>query len=110
MFQHVRNIVFVAILAALFALLSPSRSNAESEIAPQVADSAYDLITAVNSLRASNGLPPYNINTVLMYTAQNQAEFMAASGPHSTLDLKRSPIIPLPVNWENAKLCKLRMS
>ena len=47
---------------------------------PTQADSPYDLINAVNALRASYGLPPYSINSILMYTAQAQAEFMAATG------------------------------
>ncbi|MCK6539705.1 MAG: CAP domain-containing protein [Anaerolineales bacterium] len=48
--------------------------------APQPAGSAHDLINAVNALRASNGLPAYGISSILMYTAQNQAAFMAATG------------------------------
>lgn len=40
----------------------------------------YDLVNAVNALRASYGLPAYSINSILMFTAQNQADFMAATG------------------------------
>ena len=42
--------------------------------------SANDLIAAVNALRAANGLPGYAINSILMSTAQAQANFMAAAG------------------------------
>jgi LysM repeat protein len=42
--------------------------------------SAFDLIVAVNDLRASYGLPPYNVSSILMGTAQGQADFMAATG------------------------------
>ncbi len=47
---------------------------------PSGADSASDLIDAVNTLRASYGLPPYNPNPILMYTAQAHAEYMATTG------------------------------
>lgn len=47
---------------------------------PRLAGSPYDLVTAVNALRASFGLPPYNINAILMSTAQAQADFLAATG------------------------------
>ncbi|HEY9152704.1 MAG TPA: CAP domain-containing protein [Anaerolineales bacterium] len=42
--------------------------------------SAYDLISAVNALRASNGLSAYTANSILMGTAQAQANYMASSG------------------------------
>jgi LysM repeat protein len=38
------------------------------------------LIAAVNALRASNGLPPYNSNSILMQVAQSHADYMAATG------------------------------
>ncbi|MBK9926950.1 MAG: LysM peptidoglycan-binding domain-containing protein [Anaerolineales bacterium] len=72
------------ILAVLWALLAavlfPSSSHAEVNDAPQYAGSAFDLINAVNALRSSNGLPAYSISPILMYTAQSQADFMAATG------------------------------
>ncbi|HEX6269601.1 MAG TPA: CAP domain-containing protein [Anaerolineales bacterium] len=34
----------------------------------------------MNALRASYGLPPYGIDPILMYTAQAQADFLAATG------------------------------
>jgi uncharacterized protein YkwD len=42
--------------------------------------SANDLIGAVNALRVSNGLPPYTANSILMQVAQDQANYMAATG------------------------------
>lgn len=68
--------IFITFLMLSFAL--PSK--AETANLPQTAGSAYDLVNAVNALRASNGVPPYSINSILMYTAQNQADFMAANG------------------------------
>lgn len=38
------------------------------------------LIAAVNSLRAANGLPLYTTNSILMTTAQAQANYIAATG------------------------------
>ena len=47
---------------------------------PELEGNAYDLINAVNALRSSNGLSSYSINSILMYTAQSQADFMAETG------------------------------
>jgi len=41
---------------------------------------ANELITAVNSLRIANGLPAYTVNSMLMQVAQDQANYMAATG------------------------------
>jgi len=71
-------VALILILGTVFAIPNPSQ--AESAIAPGYAETPYDLINAVNALRASNGLSPYSINSVLMYTAQAHADFMAATG------------------------------
>lgn len=42
--------------------------------------SAYDLISTVNSLRTDNGLQPYQIDSGLMGSAQEFAEYMASTG------------------------------
>ncbi len=73
-------IYFIFVLAAVIVSTPTSATRAESVNLPTGADSAYDLINAVNVLRASNGLPSYSINSILMYTAQAQADFMAATG------------------------------
>jgi len=41
---------------------------------------AYDVIAEVNSLRAANDLPPYQVNSILMTIAQAHAEYMGRSG------------------------------
>jgi hypothetical protein len=46
----------------------------------RLAASPDDLVNAVNALRASYGLAPYSISSILMTTAQNQADYMAATG------------------------------
>jgi len=50
---------------------------------PASAASAFDIIAAVNDLRASYGLPPYAVSQILMGTAQGQAEYMASIGSWS---------------------------
>ena len=73
--------IFWAAIFVFPALLSiPSSSKAESLAVPELESSPYDLIDAVNASRASNGLPAYSISSILMYTAQNQADFMAITG------------------------------
>lgn len=41
---------------------------------------AYELIEAVNALRASRGLPAYNVHPILMQIAQAQANYSASVG------------------------------
>jgi LysM repeat protein len=45
----------------------------------QVGD-PYSLIDAVNNLRAANGLPPYQIDNILMAIAQGHSDYQAAIG------------------------------
>jgi uncharacterized protein YkwD len=70
----------LVVFASLLALSSTSPSHAEFAQKPDLAGSPYDLVNAVNALRASFGLTPYNINAILMSTAQGQADFLAATG------------------------------
>ena len=73
---------FIVLLAcvSLTAFSFPVSSKADAYFSPRYVDSAYDLVNAVNALRASYGLTPYTISSILMYTAQAQADFMAANG------------------------------
>lgn len=68
------------IFLVLFLLSSVSNSKAEEDVKPRLAGSPYDLINAVNALRASYGLAPYSINPTLMAVAQAHADYMAATG------------------------------
>ena len=71
-------VILILLVFALFA--RASRSLAQSAEAPGHAATPYELVDAVNALRASFGLAPYNINSILMSTAQAQADFMASTG------------------------------
>jgi len=49
--------------------------------APRQAPTAYEVIAAVNALRASYGLAPYLVDGLLMISAQGQADYLAAMSP-----------------------------
>ncbi len=70
----------VAALSILLALNSTTLTRAQTVYSPSLESDAFDLINAVNALRAAYGLPAYSVNSILMFTAQNQADFMAATG------------------------------
>lgn len=79
MSRRVLGMLGIFVLAAFSALSSTTPSHAESLKKPVLAGSPYDLVNAVNALRASFGLAPYSINSILMSTAQAQADFLAAT-------------------------------
>ena len=80
MARYLRLSIGVMTLAVFVLLASAVPSRAASPEQPRRAGSPYDLINAVNALRASFGLAPYSVNAILMATAQAQADFMAATG------------------------------
>jgi len=61
------------VFAAIGLLVSPSHSRAQ-------AGDPYSLIDAVNGLRAANGLPAYEANSILMSIAQAHSDYQAAIG------------------------------
>ena len=83
MSRRISCIITAFVLPALITLSTVTSSNAGGEASPTFAGSPYDLINAVNVLRLSNGLAPYSISPILMYTAQSQADFLAATGTMS---------------------------
>jgi len=70
-------ILCLLIIAVLFL---PENSLAQPAFVPPYQSSANDLIAEVNAFRVANGLPPYTVNSILMGTAQAQADYMAAIG------------------------------
>src|SRR3990170_2782105 len=67
------------LLSLTFSLLPSNEIQAQPLLpAPQL--NAYDLIAEVNALRASNGLPAYKVNSILMAIAQSHADYQAAIG------------------------------
>lgn len=64
------TLLLIALLAGLAAPVRPARA--------QTAE-AYQIIELVNTLRASLGLTPFQINASLMAAAQSHAEWMAAN-------------------------------
>ncbi len=62
-----------------FSLVPDLIGSARTPELPSTAN-GYDLVSAVNSYRTSHGLSPYNINSILMTIAQNQADYLASTG------------------------------
>ena len=59
----------------------PSRPRRPRKVrAAALSASAYDVIAAVNQVRASNGLAPFEINGALMAAAQAHSDYQAATG------------------------------
>ena len=68
--------ILISALLALFLLSFPLSAALG---APQPAPSGYDVIAAVNALRASYGLASYDIDPILMMAAQTQADYLAST-------------------------------
>jgi uncharacterized protein YkwD len=79
MHRRVLWILLPALLSLTVGLFPSNGVSARPASIPLMA-TAFDLIVAVNDLRASYGLPSYNVSPILMSTAQGQADFMAATG------------------------------
>jgi LysM repeat protein len=67
------------LISALLVLFFLSFPLSAALGAPQKVPSAYDVIAAVNNLRASHDLPPYAVDPILMMAAQAQADYLAAT-------------------------------
>src|SRR4030095_11386572 len=74
----VRFEYFIVIVSVL--LLPAQQVHAETIQRPHAQITPYDLVNAATALRAAYGLAPYSIDSILMFTAQNQADFMATNG------------------------------
>ena len=68
--------VLLIVISHLLTFLTPGYSSPQGQ-----APSGYDLIAAVNALRASQGLNAYGVDPLLMLSAQMQAEYLASQAP-----------------------------
>jgi uncharacterized protein YkwD/LysM repeat protein len=76
--------IFLVFTFVLMVISTPLTAISASPADSPNASTAYELIDAVNALRAAHGLAPYQSNTILMGIAQSQAEYMAAIGVSNT--------------------------
>ena len=83
MSRRISPVVTSFAFSALIALSTVTSSYAGKDPRSKLAGSPFDLVNAVNALRTANGLAPYSISPILMYTAQSQADFLAATGTMS---------------------------
>jgi LysM repeat protein len=70
----------LAVLLIAFSSLAPFFSPGQFSSQVQV-PSGYDLIAAVNALRASRGMAPYAVDPLLMLSAQMQSDYLASQAP-----------------------------
>ena len=68
--------VLLIVISHLLTFLTPGYSSPQGQV-----PSGYDLISAVNALRASHGLNAYGVDPLLMLSAQMQAEYLASQAP-----------------------------
>lgn len=68
-----KTIAAICVLAAFLSFFTSASA------APQKTPTAYEVIAAVNALRASHGMPPYLIDPILMMAAQGQADYLAST-------------------------------
>lgn len=68
--------VLLLLSAPFTAFLTPSKNITQAQV-----PSGYDLIAAVNALRAKHGLPAYHVDPLLMLSAQMQADYLTSQAP-----------------------------
>jgi uncharacterized protein YkwD len=73
----VRKLAFCLFIFSVLFL--PENTLAGPAVVPPFQSSASNLIAEVNALRVANGLPAYTVSSILMSTAQAQADYMAAT-------------------------------
>jgi len=74
------SLLFASLLLAFTFSFSANVISSARNVGLPAAATAYDLVSAVNALRASNGIAPYNVNSILMEIAQDQASYLASTG------------------------------
>lgn len=68
------------IVLVVLGMAFPASAASAQPLPSHASATAQQLINAVNELRSAHGLPAYNVNSILMGTAQAQADFMASTG------------------------------
>ncbi len=99
------KIIFATLSLILVVSFMPEAVSTARSPALSPASNAYDLIDAVNGLRASHGLPAYKGNSILMQIAQSQANYVASTngangdiGPGGSHALDRAIAAGYPVS------------
>lgn len=83
MSRRISTLIAAFALSGLIAWSTVTNSYAGKDAGLKFAGSPFDLVNAVNALRSAHELAPYSISPILMYTAQFQADFLAATGTMS---------------------------
>lgn len=79
-----KPVLWLAITSLLSLTISLFPTNEiQAKRKPALLYDAYDLIAEVNALRASNGLPAYNTDSILMQIAQAQSDYQASIGTNT---------------------------
>lgn len=102
--NHALHLFCASFYVALVLSVIPTGGTRAIPISNAPPSSASEVVAAVNSLRVSNGLPPYNTHPILMQIAQAQADYMAATngayghaGPDGSRPFQRALAAGYPV-------------
>jgi uncharacterized protein YkwD/LysM repeat protein len=76
--------IFLVFTFVLMVISTPLTAISASPAESPSTSTAYELIDAVNAMRATHGLASYQSNSILMGIAQSQAEYLAAIGVSNT--------------------------
>lgn len=75
-----KGFALLGVCSVVLAGIQAQWSAAASSLLTLPSSSPGEVIAAVNQLRAAHGLAPYTQNSILMGTAQGQADYMASTG------------------------------
>ena len=79
--EQPKNLIKIVLSALLITIGILGSFCLPVQSAPRQAPTAYEVIAAVNALRASYGLDPYLVDGLLMISAQGQADYLAGMAP-----------------------------
>jgi len=88
--RHILLFISSSLLILTICLLPSERSGAEPlNAAPN--PSAIEVLDAINSLRSTRNLPPYQVNSILMIIAQSHADYISSTGVVSHFNTSGTP-------------------